>query len=306
MVRPTCFRTAPCLATGVAFDALAQRLPPGAVGQSGWVDCLSAAAVLLALIALLLLWRQRRVGHALDHERQLRAGERALRASAEQALLDTHARLCGVVAQQATVKEHERRRIGADIHDDLGQNLLALKMDITTLQANSTLAPPALQQKLVMIAHNLDLTIRSMRCIINDLRPPGLEAGLQAALEWQVAEFSRLSQIPCQFEPGGGVFEHGALRGHDAVLLRVVQEGLANVARHADATQVRLALWCASDALHLSLSDNGVGMALAARLQGCGLGAMRERAAGAGGVLAIASRPGGGTVIDLTLPLCPA
>ncbi|CDG83308.1 sensor histidine kinase [Janthinobacterium agaricidamnosum] len=304
------FITVLCLGAGAAFDCAAQ--PPALDAETRlWrasalslVDCLAAAAVLLALIAFLLLWRQYKVRRALAGEQQLRSSQETLRHKSEQALLDTHASLCHLLAQQAGIKENERRRIGAEIHDDLGQNLLTLKIDISMLQVSTAGAHPLIHQKLALISKNVDLTIRSLRSIINDLRPAGLEDGLQAALERQVSEFSRINDIACQFDAADDAY--GAGRMLDAVVLRVVQEALSNVARHAKATQVHLRLRHDGDLLLLDISDNGVGMLPDPCRRGCGLPAMRERISAAGGRLDIDTAPGCGTRLAITLPLEPA
>lgn len=229
--------------------------------------------------------------------------ERHARALAERALADTHGTLCKLVEQQEDVRETERRRIARDIHDDLGQNLLALKIELSMLQMSTKGAHPQLHQKLGCMIGNLDLAIKSLRGIINDLRPMALEAGLRYAMEWQLSEFSRINGIRHQFQADPDAFDpcpHGAL---DAMLFRVLQESLSNVARHAQATEVQVVLGRRGASLTLLVEDNGVGIAQPAPAEGAGLAGIRDRVAALGGCFAIDSRPGAGTVLSLSIPL---
>ncbi len=210
-------------------------------------------------------------------------------------------------AQQSEVRDDERQRIARDIHDDLGQHLLSLKIELSLLQLNAGAAPLLLRQRLDTMAANLDRTILSLRAVINNLRPLALEQGLRAAIEGQLAEFSRLNQVRCQFEADAQAFSHGPDEQRDAVLFRTLQEALANVARHARATELHVALRLQAAQLVLTVRDNGVGMAQrqAAQAcgQGCGLDGIGARVAQAGGRFAIDSEPGAGTVLSLSFPL---
>jgi signal transduction histidine kinase len=210
-------------------------------------------------------------------------------------------------AQQSEVRDDERQRIARDIHDDLGQHLLSLKIELSLLRMNAGSAHPMLRQRLDTMAGNLDQTISSLRAIINNLRPQGLEQGLRAAIEGQLAEFARLNNVHCNFEADAQAFAHGADEQRDAALFRILQEALANVARHARATELHVALRLQAARLVLTVRDNGVGMpreqAGAACAQGCGLDGIGQRVAQAGGRFAIDSEPGAGTELSLSFPL---
>jgi signal transduction histidine kinase len=266
-----------------------------------------------ALIPMALAWHQwRRLAGELGNARRQLASESGLRSCAEHSLASTHARLCRLVAVQDNILENERRRIARDIHDDLGQNLLALKIDLGLLRSHSAELGPKINEQLALISGNLDLAIRSLRGIINDLHPVALQGGLRQAAESQLREFSRINNIAHQFdaEPGLDEAGHGEL---DTTVFRVLQESLANIARHAKASMVRVALARQGQALRMMVSDNGVGLPPGARLRGCGLQGIEERARAAGGTLAVDSGPGG-TTLTLLLPLpdkgaarpCPA
>jgi signal transduction histidine kinase len=131
-----------------------------------------------------------------------------------------------------TVRERERKRIAQDIHDDLGQNLLVLKMDATAMGADLEGVHTTLDQRASLMLNNINATIKSMKSIMNDLRPPILELGLLAGIEWQLNQFMRSSGIDCTL-----VAIEGAELGLDeekvAAVFRIFQEALSNVVRHA-------------------------------------------------------------------------
>lgn len=237
-----------------------------------------------------------------DKEAQLSI-ERQARNSAERTLAATHLNLCQLARQQEQVREAERQRIGRDIHDDLGQNLLALKIDLSLLHVSTNGAHPQITQKVNCMMGNLDLTIKSLRAVINDLRPLALEAGLRHAMEWQLAEFSRMHGIRHILRAEPGAFDCPPDKERDAMVFRILQESLCNVVRHAHATEVQVALERCGSTLTLSVQDNGVGMPAEPSDSGCGLPGIRERVAAIGGRLAIGSIAGGGTRLTLTFPI---
>ena len=254
-------------------------VPPAGVAPPLMVAC----AVLLGALALL-LWRQHRQALRLQALDQLRE-------DAEQARL---------TRGQQQAREQERLRIGRDIHDDLGQHLLTLKIDLSMLQTSTHEAAPQLAQQLAVIARNVDLTIAALRCVIHDLRPPALDAGLRAACEQLLADFRRTTGIGCGCDYR---LDASAGRAHGALLYHVVQEALANIARHAHATHVQLCLQQTGATVACRISDDGIGLSGSPPRLGCGLSGMHERVAAAGGSLHIASHSGAGTTLHLSLPL---
>ena len=272
-----------CL-TAAALAALhaghaAGTLPPAGTPSPLLVVC----AILLVALALL-LWRQHRL--ALRQ----RALEQ-LRADAEQTRL---------ASGQRKAREQERLRIGRDIHDDLGQHLLTLKIDLAMLQTSTHGASPQLARQLAMMARNVDLSIAALRRVIHDLRPPALDAGLQAACDGLLADFQRSTGIDCHCDYR---LDAAAGSAHGPLLYHALQEALANIARHAHATHVQLSLQQAGDTLACRISDDGVGLAGSPPRLGCGLSGMHERVAAAGGSLHIDSRSGAGTTLRVSLPL---
>jgi signal transduction histidine kinase len=271
-------------------------VPPGVALALAWLLLLGA------LFHAFLRCHLRNRDRMAETEAQL-ACERNARAQAERSLGDTHAVLSKLVHQHDAVRETERSRIARDIHDDLGQNLLALKIELSMLQVSTSAAHPHVHQRLAGMIKNLDLTIKSLRAVINDLRPLALEAGLQSAMEWHLKEFSRINGIRHELEADPEAYRAGPDNGLDAMLYRVLQESLSNVVRHANATEVRIALRRKGDQLTFQVQDNGVGMRGGPGASGFGLLGIRDRVAAIGGRLVIDSAPGAGTSLSLSIPL---
>jgi signal transduction histidine kinase len=294
--------------TGHLYCALALLLASEpALASPEFSGGLAGAALLwlgLCALAYHLLRANLRYHDQLGRMEAKLAEERHARTQTEQALADSHGVVCTLVLEQAGVRDAERSRIARDIHDDLGQNLLALRIDLSLMQVATSGIHPAIHHKVGLMASNLDLAIRSLRAVINNLRPLALGEGLRTAMERQLSEFSRLCGIDHELDVAGAVFEAcDDIRGTDAIVYRVLQESLSNVARHARANRVRVTL--ARDGEHLSLQvqDDGVGIGSPAAAGSTGLAGMRERAGAAGGQLLVHSRSGGGTVIELSLPM---
>jgi signal transduction histidine kinase len=280
--------------------------PAGAA--TGRVQGFAGAALLCVLVSAVAyrLLRTNLRHHALLAEMEARmAEERQARALTEQALADSHGIVCKLVLEQAGVRDAERSRIARDIHDDLGQNLLALRIDLSLMQVATNRIHPAIHQKVGLMASNLDMAIRSLRAVINNLRPLALGEGLRHAMERQLAEFSRLSGIEHSFRAAAGAFDGAAGNDNDAIVYRVLQESLSNVARHARASRVLVSLERDGPRLTLRVQDDGVGIAGPAEPGRFGLAGMRERAEAGGGELIVSSAPGAGTIVELTLPVLP-
>jgi signal transduction histidine kinase len=285
-VRP--FLILALLPAGVCAPCLAGAAP----AQAGTAAAASLCVVLAACCAVLF-------GHRRSLHARL-AFERHMREIAESALSQVNAQLRELKSEHDRVRENERRRIARDIHDDLGQTLLALKMQLSALHAGAGANSAAFIQRRDAMARSLDLAVRSLRAIIKDLRPAALETGLEKAMTVQLAEFSTTSGVKHELDIEGAPFE--AAGEHDMVVFRVLQEALSNVARHASATLVKVRLRRGADQMTLSISDNGVGCILASD-DGHGVRGMRERATAAGGRLELHSEPGAGSSVTLSLPL---
>lgn len=222
------------------------------------------------------------------------------RAEAREARL-AQQRLRRLSASVMEAREEERRRIARELHDELGQRLTALKMELASLSGAGAERSNRLPAMLAM----LDETVASLRRIAGDLRPLMLDdLGLNAAIEWLAAEASKRLGIRVRAE----LDELPEVDGRVAIALyRMVQEALTNVARHARAHTVGVELRRAADGLHLTVRDDGVGFpARALQREGrFGLLGMRERAELLGGRLEIDNPPGGGARVRVHLPPGP-
>ncbi|MYM66512.1 PAS domain-containing protein [Pseudoduganella sp. FT55W] len=223
-------------------------------------------------------------------------------------LYESREQLRKLAVHLEVVKEEERKRIARDVHDELGQNLLALRIDMSILSARTSARNGLLHRRVGAALENVDATIRSVRGIMNELRPPVLDLGLQAALEWQAAEFRKRSGLVCALALPGEEALSGVTPDMATVLFRAVQEALSNVRRHAAATRVEIVLAVDGGRLALSVADNGVGMASSRDERGggddsFGLIGMRQRVAAQGGRLDVASPASGGCRLTLSFDL---
>ena len=230
------------------------------------------------------------------------------RKMAEQALMQSQTELRELAAHQARVKEDERRRIAREIHDDLGQNLLALRIDVSLLESETRTCDPAINERIHGLLSQVDNVVRSVRTIINDLRPAVLDLGLQCAVEWQVQQFRQRSGVSCTLSVEGGEID-GVLDEEAATsVFRIVQESLTNVSRHAYATHVDIRLRRTYDSLVLEISDDGVGSypGNMRKPRSFGLIGIRERVYTMGGEFRVVTAPGKGTTLTVTIPAAAA
>jgi len=232
--------------------------------------------------------------------------EIAERKRTEAALFQSREQLRKLAAHLESVKEEERKRIARDVHDELGQNLLALRIDISLLAVRTGSRHPRLHRRTQCALDQVDATIRSVRGIMNDLRPAVLDLGLQAALEWQAAEFRKRSGMVCDLSlPPEADF---AAIGPEVeiVLFRSLQEALSNVRRHAEATHVAIALTVREGRLTFTVAANGIGLAPEERAKSdsFGLIGMAQRVQALGGHLEVAPYlAGGGCRLTLSIDL---
>lgn len=197
--------------------------------------------------------------------------------------------------------EAERKRIAHEIHDELGQLLTALRMNVSLVRAQLKPGHEGPRERLSDITKLVDQTIQTVRNIATSLRPAVLNSGISSALEWLTEEFSRHTGIQCHLDINNGVELN---EERSIVVFRVVQESLSNVGRHSQATQIWICLCRCEWAFHLTISDNGCGFNPNSKTsrQSFGLLGMRERALSLGGTLDLTSSPGSGTLIKLSIP----
>jgi signal transduction histidine kinase len=207
--------------------------------------------------------------------------------------------------QLVKAQEEERKALSRELHDEVGQALTALRMDLGNLAAAPPEVEPAFHERLAESKRLVERTMQVVRDLAMGLRPSMLDdLGLVPALEWQVREFSRRTAIPVDLNVDG-VLE-ALPEGHRTCVYRVVQEALTNCARHAQATRVRIALHGGPGRLSLTVQDDGVGFAVDERLRtGAGLGliGLQERVRALGGGVEIVSQPRKGASLSVVLPL---
>lgn len=219
----------------------------------------------------------------------------------------THATLQQLATGMDRAQENERRRIAGELHDELQQPLAVIRMELAALGTQLGAASPAAARLNYVGELALAANAAAGR-IVNDLRPPMLEElGLEAALEALASQFARRSGLACRFDAQLNEAAEPAL--HHPVLAtclyRTAQEALSNVARHARASTVDVALLGQADGcLMLRVADNGTGMLLNDRRQPftVGLMAMQERLRGVGGELRLDSRISAGTTVEARVP----
>jgi len=220
----------------------------------------------------------------------------------EQALLESREQLRELSAYMEAIREEERKRIAMEIHDELGQLLTALKMDVSLLKMRLAGDSDA-AKKADDMRELVETTIWMVRNVASHLRPAALNFGIVSALEWLVEDFSRRNNIPCQFRINGS--EPVLPDAHATAVFRIVQASLTNVARHARATRADVTLTRSASGLDLHVSDDGCGFDHDAARKGdsYGLLGMRERARLIGASLLIDSSPGTGTSVSIHIPL---
>ena len=230
--------------------------------------------------------------------------EVAERRLAEEQLRESQDNLRALTAHLQSVREEEQTRIAREIHDELGQALTGLKMDLTWLAERLPPNQKALARKTASMFRLIDDTVQSVREIASGLRPEVLdEVGLAAAIGWQAREFQMRTGIRCKVTLPSDNNELDAERS--TAVFRVFQEVLTNVARHAKATRVDIVMRSDPDALVLQVEDNGNGIAdedIRGR-KSLGLMGMRERVFLIGGNIEIKGTAGKGTKVTVSVPL---
>lgn len=210
--------------------------------------------------------------------------------------------LQALATRRESAREEERKKIAREIHDELGQQLTALRMGLSTLRLEFAPQAPLLAERVGSLVALIDQSIEEVRNIAAMLRPAVLDKGVGAAFEWLTREFQKASGIHLHLELPR---DYGKLADEIAVpLFRIAQESLTNITRHAQATEARLQLDIQPQCCRLSISDNGKGFNPEEKQGSFGLQGITERCQMLNGQLAIHSRPQGGTQITVTIPLC--
>ncbi len=226
------------------------------------------------------------------------------RKKAENLLLQTSERLRELSAHLQKVREDERIRIAREIHDELGQQLTVLKMDISWLKKKIESDDPKVVQKMSDLMHVIDTTVKTVRKISSDLRPSLLDdLGLIAALEWHSQEFEKRSGIKITFVSALPELEVNTSVA--TAMFRIFQETLTNVGRHANASAVEATLTQEDGKLIMRIRDDGKGFSLneIADKKTLGILGMQERISIINGEYRIDSSPGLGTLVEVKVPI---
>jgi two-component system sensor histidine kinase UhpB len=230
------------------------------------------------------------------------------RKRAEQSLRESKAQLEMFAAHLQTVREDERIQIARELHDNLGQNLTGLRMDVSRIVKKlKELDDIDKFDHIIDQAQDMvpliDSTIEQVRKISSELRPRVLdELGLVSAFEWQIGEFKKRSGIECLFT--SEIAKVNLERSHLTGIFRIFQEALTNIMRHANATRVTVRLLKVDESAVLEVEDNGTGINIRKLGQKKSLGilGMKERAVLFGGDITITGKKGHGTKVSLFIP----
>lgn len=221
---------------------------------------------------------------------------------AEQEIRESRRRLSELTSHLERVKEQERTRIAREIHDDIGGNLTAIKIDLMWLAGRVPAADKTLGAKIRQLDGLVDDTIKTTSRIGRDLRPGILDLGLAAAIEWAAKDFERRMDIPCRVECATEEMDIDPDTAN--ALFSIFRETLTNITKHAAATRVDTLLQVEDDMLNLTVEDNGRGIAAAdmGKAGSFGLRGMAERAAQLGGTVTVTGAPDSGTRVTVRMP----
>jgi len=234
--------------------------------------------------------------HTVSDITDAKRAEDQLRASREQ--------LRELSRHLESVREEERTSMAREIHDELGQTLTALKIDLSWLAKRLPHEQESLVEKTESMYELVDRAIQTVKRISTELRPGALDdLGLADAIEWQIQDFGKRTDIKSTFSasPEGIVLD----RDRSTAVFRICQEALTNIVRHAKATRVSVSLNTGPNRVSLKISDNGQGIEESQILDptAFGLIGMRERARYLGGDVRISGAPGKGTLVVMSMPL---
>lgn len=222
----------------------------------------------------------------------------------EQEIRNMNQQLRQLSVHLENIREEERTNIAREIHDELGQQLTGLKMDLFWLNRKMNTDNPEVTERMGSALQLIDQTIKTVRKIATDLRPSILDdLGMIAALEWQSHEFAKRSDIKVNFVNNiGDLYIQPRVA---TALFRIYQELLTNIARHANAGYVSVVIGITGDQLFFSVADNGKGFNPEEVKEGKTLGLMgiKERTLLIDGAYDITTRPGEGTKVLITVPL---
>jgi len=269
----------------------------GVLGEEIVIEMLEKGATDYVLKTRLLRLAQS-VNRALRETEQMNENQ-----IAQERLRRTNAQLRALTGHLQFVREQERTRIAREVHDELGQALTGLKIDLSWI-VGKVAGDRAVLRKARAMSANIDDTILTVRRIATELRPGVLDSlGLAAAVEWQAMDFQERTGVRCEVKID--VKEAIWDREFSTVCFRIFQETLTNIIRHAKATHVDVRLAQVGDELVLTVRDNGRGISEKeiVRARSIGLSGMRERVAEVGGHVFFFGLPNVGTTVTMRVPM---
>ena len=227
------------------------------------------------------------------------------RKKAEDELNSSYKAIRKLTSHLQNAREEERTHIAREIHDELGQQLTVLKMDVSWLNKKiKQLENQQLNDKAAEIVQMLNDTVNTVRRISSDLRPVLLDdLGLAAAIEWHLMEFGKRSGIKTEFFTLESAIE--IPRAIATGLFRIYQESITNIARHAEATEVMVELFVEDKVVTMAISDNGKGFDVTniGRKKTLGVLGMQERTVMMGGTFRIKRNPAKGMKVEVQVPV---
>jgi len=272
---------------------------------SSWMGGAGIAVLALSLMLLLMLWLLFRCGRQTlslrahqqeEVQRQLQAEHDRL----EREVAQRTAQLTELAQHLQTAREDERHRLARDLHDELGALLTAAKLDAARIRSRLVGTAPEALQRLAHLVEMLDSVIALKRRISEDLRPSALSyLGLVDTLQILAREFTERSGVVvhCKLAPVA------LAPAVELTAYRLVQEAINNLSKHAVATNVWLELAAVGERVEISVRDDGKGFDTSIPpASAYGLVGMRYRVEAEGGTMQLQSKPGEGTLIQVTLP----
>ena len=225
------------------------------------------------------------------------------RKQAERELTESKAHLHQLSIFLQRAREEDRAHFARELHDELGQNLAALRIDFNGLANRLAPGEPAIITRLAAIDQLIDSMVDATRLICEELRPGMLDdLGFEAAISSYAKNFTKQFSVPCDLLLDRE--DYGLDKSLSTTIFRIVQESLTNIARHARASHAMVALQDRGDDLLLTIADDGCGLSseLTGERRTFGMLGMRERVNMIGGRIAIDSAPGRGTHIEVSIP----